>query len=64
MTRGGRGVHQKMTDDGDGMEEMVEDEKNHQKCPIIRYEILQPWYIVLLGHILIIFSSTLGLILI
>ena len=28
--KGGRGVHQKMMDDGDGMEKEVRDRKNHQ----------------------------------
>ena len=28
--KGGGGVHQKMTDDGDGMEKKLKDGKNHQ----------------------------------
>jgi hypothetical protein len=31
-----------MTDDGDGMEKKVKDEKNHQLCPNQGYKILQP----------------------
>ena len=30
--KGERGVHQKMTDDGDGIEKKVKETKNHQYC--------------------------------
>ena len=42
--KGGGGVHQMMTDDGDGMEKMVRDDKNGQQCPINGYKLLQHGY--------------------
>jgi hypothetical protein len=47
MTRGGGGVHQKMMDDGDGMEKDIKDQKNHQQFPIQGKKILHPNYYVM-----------------
>ena len=42
MTRGGWGVNQMMTNDGDGIEKKVKDKKNHQLCTIQGKKILKP----------------------